>query len=592
MNVQERLRRSIDQQQSRLRADVPPDRQAAILALLRARDRLPHPPGTEPQPDLVTGRRLADLGGNKALQLCFESTGDAATAAPASSGDGLAGWGERFLRECGRLAEAELVLAHCETGFMRLVDDGDGTFDAWIATKRPPPSWRERADIDWWAWWVAKRHEPEPRALRSERPDPERGDPGFDALYHRLANVHLETMAYQLGYPPDAAIGGCTVQTYRDVLGRLIGWALQARDREDAAAPRSERALVAALASALAVDPAVVGRAVAAFTLDRAGAAYHAAVPGVAAAPLVRHDPSRLVWSVHGLTTEPLLFLTRELKRRAGQEYHNTAWLREVVFRQDLYALFGDKRFVTSAGRIELRRDGGDVRTDIDAVVFDRKTGTLGVFELKSQDPFARSTAELMRQRDNVLYANRQISGVLAWLNRHGADALLGRVDARTAKTFRAQKVYPFVLGRYLAHFGDGPEPDRRAAWGTWPQVLRLLDGQPVRAADANPLAALFGRLRNDVPLVRPAADGPPREIAIGAARLIVYPSYAAFQASSAVGRGPRSDSGSGGPPASGAPSSLGDAEPEDATGHRAKRSSIPRSRGSAGAIADGSSPA
>ena len=261
-------------------------------------------------------------------------------------------------------------------------------------------------------------------------------------------------------------------------------------------------------------------------------------MPGVAAAPLVRLDPSRLVWSVHGLTTEPLLFLTRELKRRAAQEYHNTAYLRELVFRQDLYALFQDKRFVTSAGRIELRRDAGDVRTDIDAVVFDRKTGTLGFFELKSQDPFARSTAELARQRDNVLYANRQISGVLAWLNRHGADALLGRVDSRTAKTFRVQKVYPFVLGRYLAHFSDGPEPDRRAAWGTWPQLLRLLDGQPFRATDANPLASLFTRLTNDVPLIRPPADDAPHEIAIGAARLIVHPSYAAFQASAAVRRG------------------------------------------------------
>ena len=540
MNVQERLRQAIDQQQSRLRAGVPPDRQAAILALLRTRDRLPRSPGVEPLPDLVTGRRLADLGGNKALQLCLEAAGDDARRRRLHPAMGWTAGRSAFLQECGRLAEAELVLAHCETGFMRLVEDGDGTFDAWIATKRAPTSWRERADIDWWAAWLAKRHEPELRALRSERPDTERGDPGDDAYYRRLADVHLKMMAYQLGYPPDAAIGGCTVQTYRDVLGRLIGWALQARDRGEAAAPRSERALVAALASALAVDPAVIGRAVAAFTLDRESAAYHAAVPGVAAAPLVRVDPDRLVWSVHGLTTEPLLFLTRELRRRDAQEYHNTAYLREAVFRQDLYALFPDKRFVTSAGRIELRRDDGDVRTDIDAVVFDRKTGTLGFFELKSQDPFARSTAELARQRDNVLYANRQISGVLAWLQRHGADEILGRVDTRTAKTFRVQKVYPFVLGRYLAHFSDGPEPDRRAAWGTWPQLLRLLDGQPVRATDANPLASLFTRLTKDDPLIRPPADDPPREIALGAARLVVHPSYAAFQASAAGERGSR----------------------------------------------------
>ncbi|MDQ3410530.1 MAG: hypothetical protein M3509_00250, partial [Chloroflexota bacterium] len=168
------------------------------------------------------------------------------------------------------------------------------------------------------------------------------------------------------------------------------------------------------------------------------------------------------------------------------------------------------------------------------AVVFDRKTGTLGVFELKAQDPFARSPAELARQRDNVLYANRQLSGVLAWLNRHGADALLGRVAPRTAKTFRVQKVYPFVLGRYLAHFNDGPEPDRRAAWGTWPQLLRLLEEQPVSAA-ANPLASLFTRLTNDVPLIRPPTDRLPRQIALGAATLIVHPSYPAFQAHAAA---------------------------------------------------------
>jgi hypothetical protein len=539
-NAQERLRQAIDERQSRLRVEIPSDRQAAILALISTLDQLLDSSSIEPLPDLVTGRRLANLGGNKALQLCVESTGDDVMAAPASSRDGLEGWAERFLEECGRLAETELVLAHCETGFMRMVDDGRGTFDAWIATKRTPTSWRERADIDWWASWLAKRHEPELRALRAERSATDNRDLGDDALYRRLAGVHLKMMTYQLGYPPDAVIGDCkcTVQTYRDVLSQLIAWALQARDRGEEVTPRSEHSLIAALASALAVDPAVIRRAVAAFTLDRENAAFHAAVPGVAAAPLVRLDPSRLVWSVHGLTTEPLLFLTRELKRRSAQEYHNAAYLREADFRQDLYALFQDKRFVTSAGRIELRRNSGDVRTDIDAVVFDRKTGSLGFFELKSQDPFARSTAELARQRDNVLYANRQISGVLTWLNRHGPDALLGRVDSRTAKLFRVHKVYPFVLGRYLAHFSDGSEPDRRTAWGTWPQLLRQRDGQPFRAADANPLTSLFTQLRNDVPLICLPVDDAPHEIAVGAARLIVHPSYAAFQASAAVRHG------------------------------------------------------
>jgi hypothetical protein len=358
----------------------------------------------------------------------------------------------------------------------------------------------------------------------------------------RLAAVHLKLMAYQPGYPPDATIGGCTIQEYMDVLGQLIAWALQADDRGDGPIQQSEStltetALVAALAATLGHDPEIVGRAVAALTLNGENAAYHAAGPGIAAAPLVRIGPDRLAWSVHGLTSEPLLFLLRELRRRATQEYHNTAYLRERVFRDDLYALFQDRRFVTSAGRIELRREAGDVRTDVDAVVFDRKSGTLGLFELKSQDAFARSTAELARQRDNVLYANRQVSGALAWLQRHGADALLARVDQQTAKRFRVQKVYPFVLGRYLAHFIDGPEPDRRIAWGTWPQLLRLLDGQPVRATDANPLASLFTRLPRDAPAIALPADAAPREIPLGDAHLTVYPSYGAFRARAAGGR-------------------------------------------------------
>jgi hypothetical protein len=549
MTVHERLRLAIDEQRCVLRATVPGDRQAAILAVLHAQERVPEPPNREPAPDIVTGRRLANLGANLALHLSLAADGEPAPGTPANQSapppppsappaEDLDGWSQRLLDACTLLAEAELVLAHGETGFMQVVEDRPGTFDAWITTKRAPTVWRERADFDWWAAALARHHQAERRALEAARPNAAPADPAgpgtfvIDPHYRQLADLHLSSMAYQPGYPPDADLGGCTMQTYRDVLAQLIARALRARDRGEAAAPQSERSLVAALALALAADPATVGQAVAAFTVGQENAAYHAAVAGVAAAPLVRLDGDRVVWSLHGLLTEPILFLTRELKRRLGAEYHNAAFLREGLFRQDLYALFSDRRFVTSTSRIELRRAAGDVRTDVDAAVFDRKTGTLALFEIKSQDPFARSTAELVRQRDNILYANRQISGVLAWMQQHGADALLARFDARTARTFRVHKVYPFVLGRYLAHFNDGAEPDRRAAWGTWPQVLRLLDSQPVRAKDANPIASLFSRLSKDVPVIAPPAGGPPREIEIGAARLTVHPSFAAYRAS------------------------------------------------------------
>ena len=295
--------------------------------------------------------------------------------------------------------------------------------------------------------------------------------------------------------------------------------------------PVPVRSLVASIASRLGLDIDTADAAMSGFILDREAAAWHAAVPGIAMAPLIRIDRDRIVWSRFGLLTEPLLFLTRELRRRDPAAYHNASYLREVAFRQDLYGLFEESRFVTSAGRIELRGGDRTPRTDIDAAIFDRKTGTLGVFELKSQDPFARSAAALERQRDNLLYANRQVAGVLDWLNRYGADELLNRIDQRTAKRFRVRKVLPFVLARYLAHFDDGPEKSRRAAWGSWPQVLRLLDGKPAGPADANPLLSLHTRLGKDDSWYQMPSGLPERVISLGDARVVVHSSHAALQA-------------------------------------------------------------
>lgn len=527
MNVQDRLRQAITDEQYDLIASVPRDRQAAIVSLVRARDRAGQRPRVAPVPDLVTGFPLTILGASKALHLCFLAFDDESDAAPISSNLDLETWAAHLLNACRHLAEAEFVLAHCETGFMDLAANHGQSFDAWIASRRIPTSWRERADMDWWAASLAKQSAPVLHALQSTNDASSNGA----SYYRQIGDTYLKAMAYQCSYPSDAVIGACTVQTYLDILGLLIGWALQERDRGEQPGVQSEHTLVSAIAAELAIDPFVTGEALSSLIVDQESAPYHSAVPGVASAPLILIAPDRIVWSLHGLTSEPLLFLTRELRRRDAQAYHNTAYLREAVFRKDLYTIFSDKRFVTSTNRIELRRKVGDVRTDIDAAVFDRKTGTLGIFELKSQDPFARSTAELTRQRDNILYANRQISGTLDWTNRHGGDEILNRIDSRTAKTFRVQKVLPFVLGRYLAHFNDGPAPDPRAAWATWPQLLRALDGKPIAPSDANPIASLFNRLSKlDSPIQIPT-DALPHTISIGESTLTVHPSYAAYQA-------------------------------------------------------------
>ncbi len=523
-------------------ATLPPGRARALLALLRVGDTIALADDTT---------QATRPGWNLALRLCLERQDDAGGDIPADHAM-LTAWTEQFLADCDQLALANLALAQCASGHLQLQQRAPRIFVAWATSRRLSTEQRERADFDWWSAHMTRHVAPRLATLLVERPRmlallsqggaPSReaagyvaSDPTVERYYRQLGQAHVARFACQHSYPADAAIGGATFGQYTDILALLIGWLHRERDRrardgDHTPTPLDERAMIAALAGALDADPAEIGHALRPFILDRDNAAYHSTLPGRAAPPLIHLDEDRVVWSALGLLGEPLIFLSRELRRRHAQEYHNSAHLREGVFRQDLYRLFGDRRFVLSAGRVELKRSG-EARTDLDAVVFDRKTGTLGVFELKAQDPFARSVEERQRQRDNFFHANRQVSAILEWVQRHGSDDLLARFDERAAKRFHVQKVYVFVLGRYLAHFADGPEPDRRAAWGSWPQVLQVVgvENGPFGPDTRNPLGALFARLHDATP-PSASANADSQAIAVGDLRLRIFSSFAAMR--------------------------------------------------------------
>lgn len=517
MDPAETLRSAILTERTRLAATVPADGTAAVLALLAALDREPTDRTVVPPSDPIFGHRLRHAGANRAIRFCLESgpTPGAADGPDPGHADSLRGWATRFLAGCDGLVAAERVADDVAAGIVRLVG-GDGRLDAWPASRRIPAAWRERADIDRWAARLARRHPPTGAGS---------GDPG---AVEAATETRLAAMGWQMGYPPDAEFDGIPTRRYTDTLRRLIALTRAGQTPGEPVRLWPERALVDRIAADLAADPDTVAQTVAGFTVDRDSIGWHAAVPGVAPAPLVRVAADRLALSPVGLTLEPLLFLTRELRRRAPAAYHNGAARREEVFRADLSGLFADRRFLTSAGAIRLRRPGGDLSTDIDAVVFDRRTGALGVFELKTTEPFARTAAERDRQRESVLYANRQLSGTLDWLNRHGGDEILDRIDHGAAKRFRVRKVFPFVLGRYLSVSGDGPGPDAHAAWGTWPRVLELTDGRPFPHGDANPLASLFAGLSRPDPFA--TADAAVT-LTVGGTVLTVHPSRADYQA-------------------------------------------------------------
>ena len=564
LSKQEQLSQLIDEQQERIRQTFPAHRGSAVVALTSARDwhylKLQDTLNAATKTATAYNSYLYSSGWHKALQFCFGNAAESPYVSPIVTDSTLDAWADQVLLECDRLTAGEQVLAHCETGFMRMQQGGQKDFSVWIASKNMPTEWRERADIAWWTNALAKTYEREMQELAVEKVSIQQQLDAFasewqadvtvyrttqeiDDYYSRLGMLRVKSMACHFLYPAQTLIGGCTVELYGNVLAVLIGWALKHLDLCRAfvvqhpsctlsalLATPHVAALIEALSETLGVESAAIRRVVDAYSLSHENVSYHCSVAGTPAPPLLRLNAQHLVWSFTGLLSEPFLFLTRELKRRHSYEYHTASHLHEEVFRQDLYQLFSDKRFVRSADSVELRGVQGELTTDVDALIFDRKTGVLALFELKSQDLFAYSPQERRRQRDYFYNAGKQVLACVQWLNRNGANALLARLDPKLVKRLKVQKTYIFVLGRYLAHFFDGPEFDRRSAWGTWPQVLRLVNEVSFGAEDANPIQSLYNKLMKDTPLTPSSPVLDMQEITIGDSNVYVYPDFKTYK--------------------------------------------------------------
>ncbi|HEX5416373.1 MAG TPA: hypothetical protein VFZ25_11955, partial [Chloroflexota bacterium] len=250
LNNQERLRQLLPAERERLRATFPPDRRQALIALTSARDAWYLAAETSPGQltDGADQTRWYGLGWNRALQLGLEAAADTTSLVLSLPSKTLDAWADEVIQACGRLGEAELVLAQAETGYVQLQSSGEWTFDVWGATRRMSTEWREREDFAWWTAALARRVAPDLEDLLATRPqmawrlrtlaprgetpaDLSTTDPVLDDYYRRLGQIFARRMSNQCGYPPSASIGGVTFQLYHDLLGLLIGWLLKHLDR-------------------------------------------------------------------------------------------------------------------------------------------------------------------------------------------------------------------------------------------------------------------------------------------------------------------------------------------------------------------------
>ena len=346
------------------------------------------------------------------------------------------------------------------------------------------------------------------------------------------ARAHYEPG--QDAFPPDALFGGLPFTLYQEAVIEIIAWALkhiafatlllskQAHLdlRNLLTVTADETRLHSYLSTAMDINEKEARQLLDTLKSTPQSLEAHTSEPAVNIAPFLNINSSGVISSIAGALSSPFDFMLAELNRRYRKDWDRAVNGREEHFRKELYDLFPTRRFAKHEKPLKLKTEG-TVVTDIDAAVYDTTTGTLGLFQLKWQDPFGTS----MRRRNSKMMnfldeTNRWISTVSSFLlqNPKALDHLLGE---RAACMHDTNRIHLFVIGRHFSHFSGGIYRDSKAAWGTWPQMLRLFRDLP---DGSDPIAWLHRMLQEQSPSQRTPVSVEAYEMQIGEYRVTYDP--------------------------------------------------------------------
>lgn len=185
----------------------------------------------------------------------------------------------------------------------------------------------------------------------------------------------------------------------------------------------------------------------------------------------------------NGFILRPVSCLTRNPFTAARTQHqwldsrteHAVAVDREDWMREQLYDMFRGKRYIRFPGNLKLRRDGA-VLTDIDAVVYDRLTGDVGLFQLKWQDYSTNDVRQLRSKAANLSTELMDWSGkVKSWIEENGVSAFDQSLRLKQKRREAVKSVHLFAISRSAVRTqGYGIKTDAPdLAMAVWPQFLR-----------------------------------------------------------------------------------------------------------------------
>jgi hypothetical protein len=187
-----------------------------------------------------------------------------------------------------------------------------------------------------------------------------------------------------------------------------------------------------------------------------------------------------------GALSNPYFALFRHLRTVYRNDWDRGLDRREEIFRDELKSvLLGQGLHVPRTGFTIKRSDGSHI-TDIDAVIRDDRNGRIALVQLKWHDIFGRSLSERDSRRRNLRKASEWVDKVNSWVAGRTSDEVAKTLGI--SSTDLGQSPTLIVMTRYAAYFSGENNPDERATWLAWPELLRVL-----RTYDGDDLLADLG---------------------------------------------------------------------------------------------------
>jgi hypothetical protein len=186
----------------------------------------------------------------------------------------------------------------------------------------------------------------------------------------------------------------------------------------------------------------------------------------------------------NGFILRPVSCLTRNPFTAVRTQYqwldkkteHAFASDREDWMRSHLYGMFGGRRYKCFPGNLKLRH-AASILTDIDAVIYDKLTGDVGLFQLKWQDYSTNDFRQLRSKAANLATELMDWSRkVNSWIKEHGTSSLDQSLQLKLKRREGVKKIFLFAISRSVVRTqGYGVNTDAPdLAMAVWPQFVRV----------------------------------------------------------------------------------------------------------------------